>query len=328
MQIKIKKENKAIILISAHYGNMEMLSCYLNKFVTPIHQVARESNFKEIDDFIIKAGVRRENIDLVVNDYSTLKLCKTPDVCSVPVNVVGDTLTYSATTYNVGIRYNWQAYFQPFANYSQGSDISDIGRLLRTATVNDIADIQTQASIIDNYEIGFTSVVNNNFRLEFSAYRSTSELGTTNSYDAATGIYMPVRAPQEIYGYEALVNYSFSHNLDVTASYAWVEGKDTLTDYTSKSKDSIAIPLNSLTSETIYNLKINNENGAEIDNQYSTFTIKYTTEEEYVSRSCGYRIIFNDVTFSNDDTNWIKGVTPETLTTIENQDAAHVQIFH
>lgn len=179
------------------------------------------------DDFIIKAGVRRENIDLVVNDYSTLKLCKTPDVCSVPVNVVGDTLTYSATTYNVGIRYNWQAYFQPFANYSQGSDISDIGRLLRTATVNDIADIQTQASIIDNYEIGFTSVVNNNFRLEFSAYRSTSELGTTNSYDAATGIYMPVRAPQEIYGYEALVNYSFSHNLDVTASYAWVEGKDT-----------------------------------------------------------------------------------------------------
>lgn len=108
----------------------------------------------------------------------------------------------------------------------------------------------------------------------------------------------------------------------------WVEGKDTLTDYTSKSKDSIAIPLNSLTSETIYNLKINNENGAEIDNQYSTFTIKYTTEEEYVSRSCGYRIIFNDVTFSNDDTNWIKGVTPETLTTIENQDAAHVQIFH
>jgi KDO2-lipid IV(A) lauroyltransferase len=51
----LKKDNKPIILISAHYGNMEMLSCYLNKFVTPIHQVARESNFEEIDDFIIKA---------------------------------------------------------------------------------------------------------------------------------------------------------------------------------------------------------------------------------------------------------------------------------
>ena len=53
--LNLKKENKPIILISAHYGNMEMLSCYMNKFVMPIHQVARESNFKEIDEFIVKA---------------------------------------------------------------------------------------------------------------------------------------------------------------------------------------------------------------------------------------------------------------------------------
>ena len=52
---KLKEEKRAIILISAHYGNMEMLSCYLNKFVLPIHQVARESNFEEIDEFIVKA---------------------------------------------------------------------------------------------------------------------------------------------------------------------------------------------------------------------------------------------------------------------------------
>ena len=181
------------------------------------------------DDFIIKAGVRRENIDLKVDNYSTLKLCRTPDTCSIPVDVVGDTLEYSATTYNFGIRYNWQEYFQPFANYSQGSDISDIGRLLRTATVNDIADIHTEASIIDNYEVGFTSVIDK-FRMEFSAYRSTSELGTTNKYDAATGIYMPVRAPQEIYGYEALAQYTFTNDLDMTATYAWTEGKDTKND--------------------------------------------------------------------------------------------------
>lgn len=52
---KLKEEKKPIILISAHYGNMEMLSCYLNKFVTPIHQVARQSNFKEMDEFIVNA---------------------------------------------------------------------------------------------------------------------------------------------------------------------------------------------------------------------------------------------------------------------------------
>ena len=53
--LNLKKENKPIILISAHYGNIEMLSCYINRFITPLHQVARESNFEEIDEFIVKA---------------------------------------------------------------------------------------------------------------------------------------------------------------------------------------------------------------------------------------------------------------------------------
>ena len=181
------------------------------------------------DDLIIKAGIRREDIDLLVNDYHTLKLCRTPDTCSVPLSVKGDTLNYRATTYNFGVRYNLSEQFQPFANYSQGADISDIGRLLRTATVADIGLIQTEASIIDNYEIGFVSDFDQ-LHFEFSAYRSTSELGTTNKYDAATGIYLPVRAPQEIYGYEALVNYQFSPTLNATATYAWVEGKNTEAD--------------------------------------------------------------------------------------------------
>ena len=51
----LKKDGKPIILISAHYGNIEMLSTYINKFVTPLHQVARQSNFKEVDEFIVNA---------------------------------------------------------------------------------------------------------------------------------------------------------------------------------------------------------------------------------------------------------------------------------
>ena len=52
---KLLDEKKPIILISAHFGNMEMLSCYLNKFVTPINQVARQSNFAEVDEFVVSA---------------------------------------------------------------------------------------------------------------------------------------------------------------------------------------------------------------------------------------------------------------------------------
>jgi hypothetical protein len=73
---------------------------------------------------------------------------------------------------------------------------------------------------------------------------------------------------------------------------------------------------------------MNNINDNKANNKIATFTIAYTTQEEYVSRSCGYKIIFNDVSFETEPTSWILDFTPRSLTTIDNQNAAHVQIFH
>ena len=99
--------------------------------------------------------------------------------------------------------------------------------------------------------------------------------------------------------------------------YVWAEGKDSL--FVNVTTDSLNIPLNSLKTETVYNFSK--------DNVVNKFTIKYTPEEQFVSRSCGFKVIFNDITLSSDNT-WIKDFTPSTLTTIDNQNAAHVQIFH
>ena len=100
--------------------------------------------------------------------------------------------------------------------------------------------------------------------------------------------------------------------------YVWAEGK-TDSIYINQTINTITLPLNSNTTETIYNFSK--------ENVVNQFAITYNPVDEYVSRSCGYKVIFNDVTFSSDNT-WIIGFTPETLTTIENQDEAHVQIFH
>ncbi|MGB1298292.1 MAG: TonB-dependent receptor [Psychrobium sp.] len=181
------------------------------------------------DDWVVKAGVRQESIDVTVDDYSTLRLCKSADVCSVPMAVKGSKLDYKATTYNVGVRYIGNELFSPFANYSQGADISDLGRLLRTATVNDINLINTKASIIDNYEIGMSSQLDDLF-ITVAAYRSTSELGATNKYDPATGIYVPVRAPQRIWGWEVSANYQATDELSIDAAYSYNEGKNTEKD--------------------------------------------------------------------------------------------------
>jgi len=181
------------------------------------------------DDWVVKAGLRRESINVAVADYDTLRLCKNADTCSVPLSVKGGEFDYNATTYNFGLRHIGNELFSPFFNYSQGADISDLGRLLRTATVNDISLIRSEASIVDNYEIGASSQFDN-LMLTYAIYRSTSELGTTNKYDEKTGIYVPVRAPQKIWGWEVSADYVVNEQLDIAATYSYNEGKDTAND--------------------------------------------------------------------------------------------------
>lgn len=107
----------------------------------------------------------------------------------------------------------------------------------------------------------------------------------------------------------------------------WADGKDTISNYKSVVLDSVAIPLNVNTTQTIYHLKTNSVNGNKANNITDTFTINYTTTEEYVSRSCGFKTIFNNVTITSTN-GWIQSFTPTSLTTIDTQTSAHVQIFH
>jgi hypothetical protein len=98
--------------------------------------------------------------------------------------------------------------------------------------------------------------------------------------------------------------------------------------FTNKTLNSISIPLNYLTTETVYVLKRNASNGATINNEIATFSIKYDSEEEFVSRSCGFKIMYKNVAFSSSSNSWITAFTPATIINLNDQSAAHVQIFH
>lgn len=97
--------------------------------------------------------------------------------------------------------------------------------------------------------------------------------------------------------------------------------------FTNLSVDSISIPLNPLGNQTIYTFKKNNASGNLADNELATLTINYNLKEEYISRSCGFRIVYSDLVLSVDN-GWISSVTPQTLENINSQRTAHVQVFH
>ena len=98
--------------------------------------------------------------------------------------------------------------------------------------------------------------------------------------------------------------------------------------FTNQSFNSISIPLNSLSRETNYTFKKNTRSGASVDNEYATFSVVYETEEEFVSRSCGFKVVFKNVAFSTDTNSWITALTPTTIINLDDQSTAHVQIFH
>lgn len=97
--------------------------------------------------------------------------------------------------------------------------------------------------------------------------------------------------------------------------------------FTNQTTDSIAIPLNTLTNLTVYTLKMNNTDETIANNKVSTLTIQYTPKEDFVSRSCGFRIIFNDVSI-NESGDWINNISTTSITTIDNENNAHVKVFH
>ncbi len=128
---KLQEEGHPIIMISAHFGNMEVLGCYFNKFVSPMVQVARESNFKEIDKFItksressgakiifrkgavkqlFKALSKKKIISLIIDQKASLK-------DSSVIKFLGKKANQSSTS--AVLQRKFQAYVIPFAIFNK-----------------------------------------------------------------------------------------------------------------------------------------------------------------------------------------------------------------
>ncbi len=172
---------------------------------------------------VINGGLRYENMTIGVADYSTLKPYNAQTrTFGTSVNVRGGEIDYNNLVFNSGLRYNKFEFFKPYLNFSQGFSVGDLGLLLRGARVNDIAKVQTEPVIINNYEAGFASEFKA-FRFEASAYISKSKLGS--SFIEENGFYVITRQPERVHGFELAADVIASKNFTLGASYSFVEGK-------------------------------------------------------------------------------------------------------
>ncbi|ANW95631.1 hypothetical protein AXE80_04765 [Wenyingzhuangia fucanilytica] len=97
----------------------------------------------------------------------------------------------------------------------------------------------------------------------------------------------------------------------------WVENKDTI--YNGVSTDSIYLPIDTKNSSVVYHIKS--------DDITEDITLSYTVEDKFVSKACGFKSIFNNITVNTTNNGWLNSFTT-TTSDITNQNQAHVKIFH
>lgn len=103
----------------------------------------------------------------------------------------------------------------------------------------------------------------------------------------------------------------------VTSLTVWAHEKDSI--LIQQNTDSIAIPLNlndDLTTYHFANSSLSDE-----------FTFVYSRTDEFVSRSCGYKTLFSNLSVVNPTTNWISSYEIQN-TTVENELTTHITFYH
>ncbi len=111
-----------------------------------------------------------------------------------------------------------------------------------------------------------------------------------------------------------------------------VGSNDVLPGYAIVSSDKLILPLKTDATSTQFKLHANytNENNV-IGGNEDIITINYNTEQVYVSRACGYKTIYKNVTLTiePDSDNWIKSKqSTNDNQSVEDEKAAHFKIFH
>lgn len=94
-------------------------------------------------------------------------------------------------------------------------------------------------------------------------------------------------------------------------------------------RDSIAIPLRTGMNATRFVLHRDYDAAEPLEGNPEEITVTYDREDVYVSRACGFKTIFNNITFNvaPDGDNWI--LNSEIINVnVENENQAHVKVFH
>jgi len=168
-----------------------------------------------VENFLLTGGVRHEIYD---GDVET---------AVGPGGIQGGDIDgFSLTLYNVGVVYFLNDYIDLYGSFSQGAEITQLGRAARSASTAEQIELQPAKS--DQFEVGvrwdWANVSGN-----LAAYFTESDLIADVFCDGINPC-VPLREPREFWGIEAKADWRISRQWALSGVLAWQDGIRELAD--------------------------------------------------------------------------------------------------
>lgn len=185
-----------------------------------------QTDFNVTDRLGLKAGVRYERVESQVDESTPHMEAITADLQSgyQAKTLNGGKVKHDATLFNLGAVYHLTDVQQVFANFSQGSNLPDIQRMLRDVPASFTVNSQTIDPIkVNNYELGWRVQAENGLNASVTTFYNDSDKSL--KFGRPNYTIEVLDTDERVYGVEGNLSYRLQPNWTVGGTMAYTRGQ-------------------------------------------------------------------------------------------------------
>ena len=185
-----------------------------------------QTDFDVTDRLGLKAGVRYERVESQVDESTPYMEAITADLQSgyQAKTLNGGKVKHDATLFNLGAVYHLTDAQQIFANFSQGSNLPDIQRMLRDVPASFTVNSQTIDPIkVNNYELGWRVQAENGLNASVTTFYNDSDKSL--KFGRPNYTIEVLDTDERVYGVEGNLSYRLQPNWTVGGTMAYTRGQ-------------------------------------------------------------------------------------------------------
>ena len=185
-----------------------------------------QTDFDVTDRLGLKAGVRYERVESQVEESTPYMEAITADLQPgyQAKTLNGGKVKHDATLFNFGALYHLTDAQQVFANFSQGSNLPDIQRMLRDVPASFTVNSQTIDPIkVNNYELGWRVQAENGLNASVTTFYNDSDKSL--KFGRPNYTIEVLDTDERVYGVEGNISYRLQPNWTVGGTMAYTRGQ-------------------------------------------------------------------------------------------------------